>query len=150
MTERTRLANLELKDAVRLRWTLHDIKSERTEIAPVSPDDLSVLIDREPRGTAGQRPYSHTRRGCRNKWRRRHSIVPGIGGQAVASESAYAITRRTTEPDLDKREQYVAFATHCLQLAKVTSDGQSRAILREMPAERLNLAEAASKSDDAS
>jgi hypothetical protein len=39
------LASLELKDAVRLRWTLHDIKSRRTEIVPVSPDDLRILID---------------------------------------------------------------------------------------------------------
>jgi hypothetical protein len=32
MTEpKTGLASLELKDAVRLRWTLHDIKSQRTE-----------------------------------------------------------------------------------------------------------------------
>jgi len=39
------LANLDLKDAVRLRWTLHDIKSQRTEIVPVSPDDLRTLIE---------------------------------------------------------------------------------------------------------
>jgi hypothetical protein len=46
MTEpKTGLANLELKDAVRLRWTLHDIKGHRTEIFPVSPDDLGTLID---------------------------------------------------------------------------------------------------------
>jgi len=46
MTEpKTGLASLELKDAVRLRWTLHDIKSRRTEIVPVSPDDLRILID---------------------------------------------------------------------------------------------------------
>ena len=46
MTEpKTGLASLELKDAVRLRWTLHDIKSRRTEIVPVSPDNLRVLID---------------------------------------------------------------------------------------------------------
>jgi hypothetical protein len=46
MTEpKTGLASLELKDAVRLRWTLHDIKSKRTEIVPVSPDDLRILID---------------------------------------------------------------------------------------------------------
>jgi hypothetical protein len=44
---------------------------------------------------------------------------------------------------IDKREQYVGFATHCLQLAKVTTDHGSRAILREMAAEWLNLAEAA-------
>lgn len=46
MTEPKRgLASLELKDAVRIRWTLHDIKSKRTEIVPVSPDDLRLLID---------------------------------------------------------------------------------------------------------
>jgi hypothetical protein len=39
------LASLEFKDAVRLRWTLQDIKSYRTEIVPVSPDDLRILID---------------------------------------------------------------------------------------------------------
>jgi hypothetical protein len=52
--------------------------------------------------------------------------------------------------DLDKRERYVTFATHCLQLAKVASDGQSRAILREMAAEWLKLAEVEGESDDAS
>jgi hypothetical protein len=36
---------------------------------------------------------------------------------------------------IDKREQYVAYATHCLQLAKVAGDSQSRTILREMAAE---------------
>ena len=46
MTEpKTGLAGLELKDAVRLRWTLCDIKGKRTEIIPVSPDDLRILID---------------------------------------------------------------------------------------------------------
>jgi hypothetical protein len=46
MTEpKTGLAGLELKDAVRLRWTLHDIKSQRTELVPVSPEDLRILID---------------------------------------------------------------------------------------------------------
>jgi hypothetical protein len=39
------LAGLELKDAVRLRWTLCDIKSKRTEIIPVSPNDLRILVD---------------------------------------------------------------------------------------------------------
>ncbi len=43
--------------------------------------------------------------------------------------------------DLDKRERYVTFVTHCLQLAKVARDGQSRAILKEMAAEWLKLAE---------
>ena len=46
MTEpKTGLASLELKDAVRLRWTSHDIKSQRTEIVPVSREDLRTLID---------------------------------------------------------------------------------------------------------
>jgi hypothetical protein len=48
-----------------------------------------------------------------------------------------------TDRSIDKREQYVSFATHCLQLAKVTADHQSRAILREMAAEWLKLAEEA-------
>jgi hypothetical protein len=42
---KTGLASLELKDAVRLRWMLHDIKSQRTEPVPVSPEDLRILID---------------------------------------------------------------------------------------------------------
>jgi hypothetical protein len=42
---KTGLASLEFKDPVRLRWTLHDIKSKRTEIVPVSPVDLRILID---------------------------------------------------------------------------------------------------------
>jgi hypothetical protein len=46
MTEpKTGLASLELKDAVRLRWTLHDIKSQRTDRVPVSPEDLRTLIN---------------------------------------------------------------------------------------------------------
>jgi hypothetical protein len=46
MTEpKTGLASLELKDAVRLRCTLHDIKSRRSEIVSVSPDDRRILID---------------------------------------------------------------------------------------------------------
>jgi hypothetical protein len=36
---------------------------------------------------------------------------------------------------IDKREQYANFATHCLQLAKVTQDRESRALLKEMAAE---------------
>jgi hypothetical protein len=47
------------------------------------------------------------------------------------------------DQSIDKREQYVAFATHCLQLAKSTADSKSRAVLREMAAEWLKLAEAA-------
>ena len=46
MTElQTSLGNLALKDAVRLRWILHDIKSRRTDIIPISPGDLKILID---------------------------------------------------------------------------------------------------------
>jgi hypothetical protein len=44
---------------------------------------------------------------------------------------------------IDKQEQYVGFVTHCLQLAKVAADHESRALLREMAAEWLKLAEAA-------
>jgi hypothetical protein len=45
MTEpKSGLSGLELKDTVRLRWTLRDIKSQRTKFMPVSPDDLKVLI----------------------------------------------------------------------------------------------------------
>ena len=40
-----------------------------------------------------------------------------------------------------KRERYVEYATHCLQLAKATSDQNSRVVLREMAAEWLRLAE---------
>jgi predicted RNase H-like HicB family nuclease len=48
---------------------------------------------------------------------------------------------------IDKRPQYVAFATHCPQLTKVASDRQSRTVLRDMAAEWLKLAEAAGESD---
>jgi hypothetical protein len=46
------------------------------------------------------------------------------------------------DQSIDKREQYVAFATHCLQLAKVATDSESRAVLKAMAAEWLKLAEA--------
>jgi hypothetical protein len=46
------------------------------------------------------------------------------------------------ERSIDDRERYVGFATHCLQLAKVATDQESRAILKEMAAEWLKLAEA--------
>jgi hypothetical protein len=45
------------------------------------------------------------------------------------------------DQSIDKQEQYVAFATHCLQLAKVATDQESRTILREMAKEWLKLAE---------
>jgi hypothetical protein len=51
---------------------------------------------------------------------------------------------------IDTRERYVAFATHCLQLAKVAADNQSRTILREMAAEWLKLAEVAGESNGVS
>jgi hypothetical protein len=47
------------------------------------------------------------------------------------------------ERSIGDRERYVGYATHCLQLAKATADRQSRAILKEMAAEWLKLAEAA-------
>jgi hypothetical protein len=47
-----------------------------------------------------------------------------------------------TDRSIDKREQYVGYATHCLKLAKATADRESRAILKEMAAEWLKLAEA--------
>ena len=34
------------------------------------------------------------------------------------------------ERSIDKREQYVGYATHCLQLAKVATDRESRAVLK--------------------
>jgi hypothetical protein len=54
------------------------------------------------------------------------------------------------ERSIDKREQYVDFATHCLQLAKVTTDRGSCAVLKEMAAEWLKLAEAAGESNGGS
>jgi hypothetical protein len=45
------------------------------------------------------------------------------------------------DQSIDKRERYVDFATHCLKLAKVAADRESRAILKEMAQEWLKLAE---------
>ena len=42
---------------------------------------------------------------------------------------------------IETRERYVAYATHCLQLAKVAANRESQAVLREMAAEWLKLAE---------
>jgi hypothetical protein len=39
------LAGLDLDTAIRLRWTLRDIKAKRTKITPVSPSDLKTLIE---------------------------------------------------------------------------------------------------------
>jgi hypothetical protein len=46
------------------------------------------------------------------------------------------------ERSIDKREQHVGCATHCLQLAKVATDQETRAVLQEMAAEWPKLAEA--------
>ena len=45
------------------------------------------------------------------------------------------------ERSIDDRERYVGYATDCLQLAKVATDQESRAVLKEMAAEWLKLAE---------
>jgi hypothetical protein len=39
------LAGLNLDIAIRLRWALRDIKAKRTKLSPVSPDDLTALIE---------------------------------------------------------------------------------------------------------
>jgi len=39
------LAGLDLDTAIRLRWALRDIKATRTKFSPVSPDDLTTLIE---------------------------------------------------------------------------------------------------------
>jgi hypothetical protein len=52
---------------------------------------------------------------------------------------ANSVGRRMADRSIEKREQYVAFATHCLQLAKVAADRESRAVLKEMAAEWLKL-----------
>ena len=49
--------------------------------------------------------------------------------------------RPEDQQTFEQRERYVGFATYCLQLAKVATDQQSRAILKEMAAEWLKLAE---------
>jgi hypothetical protein len=46
------------------------------------------------------------------------------------------------ERSIEDRERYVGYANHCLQLAKVATDLESRALLKEMAAEWLKLAEA--------
>ncbi|HVS47404.1 MAG TPA: hypothetical protein VHJ99_00700 [Candidatus Dormibacteraeota bacterium] len=40
---------------------------------------------------------------------------------------------------VDKREEYVRYAEHCLAMAKIAPDQQSRIIQREMAAEWLKL-----------
>jgi hypothetical protein len=39
------LVGLDQGTAIRLRWTLRDIKGKRTKLSPVSPDDLRTLIE---------------------------------------------------------------------------------------------------------
>ena len=39
------LAGLSLDAAIHLRWVLRDIKGKRTQLSPVSPDDLGTLIE---------------------------------------------------------------------------------------------------------
>lgn len=41
----SRLAGLGLERAIHLRWVLRDIKARRTNLSPVSPDDLETLIE---------------------------------------------------------------------------------------------------------
>jgi hypothetical protein len=38
-------AGLDLDTAIRLRWTLRDIKGKRTKLTPVSPSDLKTLLE---------------------------------------------------------------------------------------------------------
>jgi hypothetical protein len=46
-------------------------------------------------------------------------------------------------PTIEKREEYVAYAEHCVMLARQTNDQESRSILREMAAEWLRLVDKA-------
>ena len=39
------LAGLSLDATIHLHWVLRDIKAKRTKLSPVSPDDLSTLIE---------------------------------------------------------------------------------------------------------
>jgi hypothetical protein len=45
------------------------------------------------------------------------------------------------ERSIEDRERYVGYANHCLQLAKLATDQESRTILKEMAAEWLQLVE---------
>jgi hypothetical protein len=40
-----RLTDLDLDRAIRLRWTLRDIRAKRTILSPVSPYDLKILLE---------------------------------------------------------------------------------------------------------
>jgi hypothetical protein len=44
--------------------------------------------------------------------------------------------------EIDKHKEYVRYAEHCLKTATVITDQKSRAVLREMAAEWLKLADA--------
>jgi hypothetical protein len=46
-------------------------------------------------------------------------------------------------PTIEKREEYVGYAEHCVKLAKQTTDRESRRILREMATEWLRLVDTA-------
>ena len=39
------LAGVSLEMAIHLRWVLRDIKGKRTKLSPVSPDDLTTLVE---------------------------------------------------------------------------------------------------------
>jgi hypothetical protein len=39
------LASLNLERTIHLRWVLRDIKGKRTKFMPVSPDDITTLIE---------------------------------------------------------------------------------------------------------
>jgi hypothetical protein len=39
------LARFDLDRAIHLRWSVRDIKGNRTKLSPVSPDDLRTLIE---------------------------------------------------------------------------------------------------------
>jgi hypothetical protein len=49
-------------------------------------------------------------------------------------------------PEIDKHKEYVRYAEHCLKTATVITYQKSRAILREMAAEWLTLADAVPRS----
>jgi hypothetical protein len=71
------------------------------------------------------------------------ALTGGFHAYAKPFARATSVGRRMADQSIDKRERYVAFATHCLQLAKVAADRKSRTVLREMAAEWLRLAEVA-------
>ena len=39
------LAGLNRDTAIRLRWSMRDIKARRTKLSPISPNDLAALVD---------------------------------------------------------------------------------------------------------